>query len=68
MSQLVKFSVLVGIRMKSTEVFNVEIGAALLRFNEEAVLYCRGISDDDAHGVRHGLRKNASEPGEGLRV
>ena len=49
MSQLVKFSVLVGIRMKSTEVFNVEIGAALLRFNEEAVLYCRGISDDDAH-------------------
>jgi hypothetical protein len=35
--------------MKSTEVFNVEIGAALLRFNEEAVLYCRGISDGDAH-------------------
>jgi hypothetical protein len=48
-SQLVKFSVLVGIRMRSTEAFNVEIGAALLRFNEEAVLYCRGISDADAH-------------------
>jgi hypothetical protein len=35
--------------MRSTEAFNVEIGAALLRFNEEAVLYCRGISDADAH-------------------
>src|SRR5437870_12756529 len=48
-SQLVKFSVFVGIRMKSTEVFNVEIGAALLRLNEDAVLYCRGIPDDHAH-------------------
>ena len=35
--------------MRSTEAFNVKIGAALLRFNEEAVLYCRGISDADAH-------------------
>ncbi len=35
--------------MRSTEAFNVEIGAALLRFNEEAVLYCRRISDADAH-------------------
>jgi hypothetical protein len=35
--------------MRSTEAFNVEIGAALLRFNEEAVLYCGGISDADTH-------------------
>jgi hypothetical protein len=34
--------------MRSTE-FSTEVGAALLRFNEEAVLYCRGISDADAH-------------------
>jgi hypothetical protein len=35
--------------MRSTEAFDVEIGAALLGFNEEAVLYCRGISNADAH-------------------
>ena len=29
--------------------FNAEIGAALLGFNEEAVLYCQGISEDAAH-------------------
>ena len=34
--------------MRSTEASNVKIGAALLRFNEEAVLYCRGIADADA--------------------
>ena len=33
----------------STEPFNAEVGAALLAFNEEAVLYCQGISDADAH-------------------
>ena len=38
-----------GIRVRSTKAFNVEIGAALLRFNEEVVLYCRGISNADAH-------------------
>jgi hypothetical protein len=35
--------------MKSTEPFNAEVGAALLGFNEEAVPYCQGISDSDAH-------------------
>ena len=35
--------------MRSTEPFNAELDAALLGFNEEAVLYCRGISDADAH-------------------
>jgi hypothetical protein len=34
---------------KSAERFNAEIGAALLGFNQEAVLYCQGISDADAH-------------------
>jgi hypothetical protein len=32
-----------------SEAFNAEIGAALRCFNEEAVLYCRGILDADAH-------------------
>ena len=35
--------------MRSTEPFSAEVGAALLRFNEEAVLYCRGITDADGH-------------------
>ena len=35
--------------MRSTEPFNAKVAAALLGFNEEAVLYCRGISDADAH-------------------
>ena len=35
--------------MRSTEPFNAELGAALVRFNEEAVPYCRAISDADAH-------------------
>jgi hypothetical protein len=33
----------------STEPFSAEVGDALLRFNEEAVLYCRGISDAGAN-------------------
>ena len=35
--------------MRSAKQFNVDVGAALLGFNEEAVPYCQGISDDDAH-------------------
>jgi len=35
--------------MRSPEPFSAELSAALLGFNEEAVLYCRGISDADAH-------------------
>ena len=35
--------------MRSTEPFSAECGAALLRFNEEAILYCEDISDADAH-------------------
>jgi hypothetical protein len=35
--------------MKSIELSNAEMGAALLGFNEEAVLYCQGISDEAAH-------------------
>ena len=38
-----------SISMGSTEPFNAEFGAALLGFNEEAVLYCQDISDADAH-------------------
>src|SRR5438034_1841628 len=37
------------IRVRSTAPFNAEVAAALLGFNEEAVLYCRSISDADAH-------------------
>jgi hypothetical protein len=35
--------------MRSAESFNVEVGPALLGFNKEAVPYCQGISDADAH-------------------
>ena len=35
--------------MRSVEPFNAEVGAALLGFNEEAVAYCQGISDAEAH-------------------
>jgi hypothetical protein len=35
--------------MKSPEPFDAAASAALLDFNEEAVLYCRGISDGEAH-------------------
>jgi hypothetical protein len=35
--------------VRSTEPFSVELGAALLRFNEEAVLYCQSVSDADAY-------------------
>jgi hypothetical protein len=35
--------------MRSPEPFNAEAGAALLDFNGEAVPYCQGISDADAH-------------------
>ena len=38
--------------MRSAEPFNAELGAALLRFNEEAVPYCQRISDADAHNPR----------------
>jgi hypothetical protein len=35
--------------MESIEPFNAEVATALLGFNQEAVLYCRGVSDADAH-------------------
>jgi hypothetical protein len=35
--------------MRSPEPFNAQVGAALLDFNGEAVPYCQGISDADAH-------------------
>ncbi len=35
--------------MRSTEPFSAEVGVALLGFNEEAVLYCQGISAADSH-------------------
>ena len=35
--------------MRSTEPFNAELGAAMLGFNEEVVLYCQNISDADPH-------------------
>ena len=35
--------------MKSAEPFNAEVGAGLLGFNQEAVLYCQGIPDADAN-------------------
>ena len=51
--------------MGSIEPFNAEVAAALLGFNEEAVLYCRGISDADAHeyamGYARMLRSRAKD-------
>ena len=35
--------------MRATELFNTEVGGALLGFNKEAVLYCQSITDADAH-------------------
>ncbi len=35
--------------MRSTEPISAKVGAALLGFNQEAVLYCRAISDADEH-------------------
>jgi hypothetical protein len=35
--------------MNSNEQSNASIGDALLGFNREAVLYCQGISEADAH-------------------
>jgi hypothetical protein len=35
--------------MSSSEGFKAEIGTALLGFNHEAVIYCQGLSDADAH-------------------
>ena len=35
--------------MNSNQQFNASIGDALLGFNKEAVLYCQGISDANAH-------------------
>jgi hypothetical protein len=35
--------------MRSTERLNADLDAALLGFNQEAVVYCQGISDADAH-------------------
>jgi hypothetical protein len=35
--------------MRSSEPFNAAFGDALLGFNGEAVPYCQGISDADAH-------------------
>ena len=35
--------------MRSTESLRVGADAALLGFNEEVVLYCRSVSDADAH-------------------
>ena len=35
--------------MRPTEASKADVGAALCGFNEEAVPYCQGISDTDAH-------------------
>jgi len=35
--------------MKSTQPFDAAASVALLDFNEEAVPYCQGIADIDAH-------------------
>jgi hypothetical protein len=35
--------------MRSTEPFSTDVDTALLRFSEETVLYCQGISNADGH-------------------
>jgi len=47
--------------------FDPEFSAALLGFNAEAVVYCKGISDIVAQGVRDGIHQNAPESREGSR-
>jgi hypothetical protein len=40
---------LLEVSVRSPEPFNAEVGAAWLGFNGEAVPYCQGISEADAH-------------------
>lgn len=54
--------------MRSTEAFNAEVAAALLGFNEEAVLYCRCILDADAHEYAMDYARMLRRRAKGLEV
>jgi len=49
------------------ERLNSEFSAALLEFNREAVVYCKGISRQRRPGVRNGVCPHAPESGKGNR-
>ena len=57
--------------MKSTKPFNADMEAALIRFNEETVLYCGGISEAAAHDYAMNysrMLRNRAKGLEGERV
>ena len=52
--------------MRSTEPFSAELGAALIGFNEEAVLYCQDIVDVDAHDYAMDYARTLRNRAKGL--
>jgi hypothetical protein len=52
--------------MRSTEALNSETRAALLGFNHEAVLYCQGISDAEAHEYAMDYARTLQSRAKGL--
>jgi hypothetical protein len=54
--------------MNSTKPFDADIETALLRFNEEAVLYCRGISEAAAHDYAMNYARMLRNRAKGLDV
>jgi hypothetical protein len=57
-----------GISMDSIEPFNAEVAAALLGFNEDAVLYCGGISGADAHEYAMDYARMLRSRAQGVEV
>ncbi len=53
--------------MKSTKPSHANIDAALLRFNEETVLYCGGISEAAAHNYAMDYSRMLRNRAKGLK-
>ena len=53
--------------MRSTAPFNADVGAALLAFNAEAVLYCGGISEAVAHDYAMDYSRMLRNRAKGLK-
>ena len=53
--------------MKSTKPFNADMEAALIRFNEETVLYCGGISEAVAHDYAMDYSRMLRNRAKGLK-
>ena len=52
--------------MRATGPFSAELGAALIGFNEEAVLYCQDILDVDAHDYAMDYARTLRNRAKGL--